>query len=276
MTVATAIREGHALLAGSGVPVPRLTAEVLLGHALGQERTYLYGHTGRTLSGGELSAYQEALRQRAGGTPTQYITGSQEFYGREFRVTPDVMIPRPETEFVIEAALELCRDSERMADAGCGSGAIAVTLQLETGADVLATDISPEAIRVASENARRLDANVRFLACDLLSGVAAQSVDLVASNPPYVPQSDGPGLQREVRDFEPHVALFGGADGMRFYRRLVEESPRVLRPGGWLIVEFGIRQSGPLRDMLGPRWRETQVIDDLAGLPRVLATRYCP
>jgi release factor glutamine methyltransferase len=101
-------------------------------------------------------------------------------------------------------------------------------------------------------------------------------VDLVASNPPYVPETDGPGLQREVRDFEPPLALFGGANGLDYYRRLVAESPRVLRPGGWLIVEFGIRQAGPVQAMLGKNWRETRVVDDLAGLPRVLASRYCP
>lgn len=276
MTLRDALLDGERLLADGGIAAPRLTAEVLLACTLGRERPYLYAHPEQPLSAPIRAAFERCLRERSAGKPTQYITGMQEFYGREFRVTPAVMIPRPETEFLVEAALVRGREARRVADIGCGSGAIAVTLRLELGVETIATDISAAALAVASANARRLGAEVAFLNCDLLSALAAGRVDLVASNPPYVPQGDEPTLQREVRDYEPRQALYGGPDGLDFYQRLVSESPRVLRPGGWLIVELGIRQLAPVRAMLDGRWRETAVLDDLAGLPRVLAARYRP
>lgn len=273
MRLAAALQQGQQLLEEGGIAVPRLTAEVLLSHALGCERSHLYGHPERELTELEWIHYGRYLHERLQGKPTQYITGQQEFFGRLFRVTPDVMIPRPETEHVVETALEVCRDARRIVDAGCGSGAIAVTLQLETRAGVWATDISLAALRVAQANARALCAEVRFVACDLTNAINAGSMDLLVSNPPYVPETDRQGLQREVRDYEPHVALFGGASGLDFYRRLVGEGERVLRPGGWLIVELGIRQLDAVRAMLGSGWSEVTVRDDLAGLPRVLAGR---
>ena len=210
------------------------------------------------------------------GKPTQYITGLQEFYGREFRVTPDVLIPRPETEHVIEAALARVNvhasglrtanvngragtDSKlgtgsvsmpRVLDIGAGSGAIAVTLALETKARVFATDISQPALGIAAENAQRLGANVSFIACDLGSAFADQSFDIVVSNPPYVPGRDRHNVQREVRDFEPEIALYGGEDGLVVYRRLIPEARRLLKPGGWLIMELGYEGGDPVREML--------------------------
>jgi len=276
VTLRAALLDGERLLADGGVAAPRLTAEVLLAFTLRRERPYLYAHSEQQLSPQIRAAFERCLRERSAGKPTQYITGVQEFYGREFRVTPAVMIPRPETEFVIEAVLVRGREARRVADVGCVSGAIAVTLRLELGVKTIATDISGGAIAVASANARRLGADVAFLHCNLLAAIADHSVDFVVSNPPYVPQTDEPALQREVRDHEPRLALYGGPDGLDFYQRLVAESPRVLRPGGWLIVEFGIRQRDPVLAMLDERWREIAVVDDLAGLPRVLAARYCP
>src|SRR4051794_11032416 len=155
------------------------------------------------------------------GKPTQYITKRQEFYGREFRLTPDVLIPRPETEHVIEAALAIGREGQRIVDVGCGSGAIAVTLELEMNVDVWATDISLQALSVAADNARRLGATVDFVACDLLSAIPTHGVDMVVSNPPYVPLHEHSGLQREVRDYEPHSALFAGPTGFEIYERLI-------------------------------------------------------
>ena len=177
------------------------------------------------------------------GKPTQYITKRQEFYGREFRLTPDVLIPRPETEHVVEAALTVLRGQDRgvlrLLDIGAGSGAIAITLALETGARVAATDISPAAIAVATRNAETLGARVDFVVCDLMSAMADHSIDLIVSNPPYVPLAQREFLQREVRDFEPPVALFGGERGFEIYDRIAADAPRVLRPGGWLILELG-------------------------------------
>jgi release factor glutamine methyltransferase len=276
VTIAEALRQAKRRLRDQAVRSPNLAAEVLLRHTLERERVYLFAHPEEELSDEQLARYWQSIEERAAGKPTQYITGIQEFYGREFRVTPDVMIPRPETEFVVETVLKVAPKAGRLADVGSGSGAIAVTLQLETGAELIGTDVSAPALRVASGNARNLASSASFVQCDLLTALGEHSFDVVASNPPYVPQTDEPGLQREVRDHEPRVALYGGGTGLDFYRRLIEESPRVLRPGGWLVVEFGIRQLDPVRDMLGSSWANTRVVDDLAGLPRVLATRYSP
>ena len=206
MDVRTALLQGTKLLEDAEVGVARLTAEVLLAHALRRDRSYLFGHPEHELSELEWLHYGRYLHERMQGKPTQYITGHQEFYGRDFRVTPDALIPRPETEHVVETVLRLTPRVGRMLDVGCGSGILAVTLRLETGADVWATDISQAAIGVAAGNAQRLEAPVSFVACDLMSAIAGESMDLIVSNPPYVPLGDKAGLQREVRDWEPHVA----------------------------------------------------------------------
>jgi release factor glutamine methyltransferase len=238
MTVATALVQGTRLLEDESIAVPKLTAEVLLAHAMHRERVYFYAHPEQELSELEWLHYGRYLHERMQGKPTQYITGRQEFYGREFRVTRDVLIPRPETEHVVETVLKVARDSRRVLDIGTGSGALAVTLQLETGATVWASDISPAAVAVAAENGRRLGSRVEFLACDLSEAIAPASMDLIVANPPYVPLIHKDGLQREVREWEPHVALFGGERGFEFYERIVADASRVLRPGGWLVMEL--------------------------------------
>ncbi len=273
MTLQQALLQGTKLLEDAGIAAPRLTAEVLLGHALRQERAYLYAHSERELREVEWIHYGRYLHERLNGKPTQYITGRQEFYGRDFRVTPDVLIPRPETELVVETALALVRGARRIVDAGCGSGAIAVTLQLETGALVAGTDISAAALAVAAENARALGTRIDWLQCDLISAIAGASVDLIVSNPPYVPLGDRAGLQREVRDYEPEVALFAGPTGFEIYERLVADAARVLRPGGWLVLELGYTSKDRVTAMLGANWRDVRIAPDLAGIPRVLAAR---
>jgi release factor glutamine methyltransferase len=270
MTVRTALLQGAQLLDDAAVGVPRLTAEVLLAHALHRDRAYLFGHPEHELSEIEWLHYGRYLHERMQGKPTQYITGRQEFYGREFRVTPDVLIPRPETEHVVETALRLAPRPARILDVGCGSGILAVTLRLETGAAVWATDISPAAIRVAAGNAQRLDAPVAFVACDLMSACADRSMDLIVSNPPYVPLGDQAGLQREVRDWEPPEALFAGPTGLEIYARLVRDAERVLRPGGWLVMELGFNLRDRVAAMFTGRWRNLETVPDLAGIPRVV------
>ncbi len=272
MTLQTALLQGTQLLEQSAVAVPRLTAEVLLCHAVHRQREYLYAHPEQELQEVEWLHYGRYLHERMQGKPTQYITHHQEFYGRDFRVTPDVLIPRPETEHVVEAALPCARAARRVLDVGTGSGALAVTLQLETGAEVLATDISPAAIAVAAENARRLAARVEFAVCDLMDSIASQSMDLVVFNPPYVPLTQKQGLQREVRDWEPHVALFAGETGFEIYDRIIADAPRVLRPGGWLILELGFGSRDHVTTLLSG-WRDVRITPDLAGIPRVLAAR---
>jgi release factor glutamine methyltransferase len=273
MTLQQALLQGTKLLEEAGIAAPRLTSEVLLAHALGQERPFLYAHSERELREVEWIHYGRYLHERLNGKPTQYITGRQEFYGREFRVTPDVLIPRPETELVVETALDVGRGAQRIVDAGSGSGAIAVTLQLETCALVAGTDISAAALAVAAENGQRLGARVDWVQCDLISAIAAASVDVIVSNPPYVPLGDRAGLQREVRDYEPEVALFAGPTGFEIYEKLVADAARVLRPGGWLVLELGYTSRDRVTAMLGAGWRDVRVVPDLAGIPRVLAAR---
>ena len=299
MNARTALLQGTELLEEAAIAVPRLTAEVLLSHALGRDRVYLFAHPEHELSQLEWLHYGRYLHERLNGKPTQYITRRQEFYGREFRVTPDVLIPRPETEHVVETALEVMSGvglparprtkpgqgsapsrvragqeayPTRILDIGTGSGALAVTLQLETGAACVATDISPAAARVAAGNTRRLGAHVNIVVCDLLSAVAPGSVDLVVSNPPYVPLSQREGLQREVRDYEPHTALFAGETGFEIYERIAADAPRVLRPGGWLVLELGFGTYDHVAGLLSD-WSDVRLIPDLAGIPRVIAAR---
>ena len=272
MTVDTALLQGVRLLEDASIAVPRLTAEVLLAHAIRQERVYLYAHPERELQEVEWLHYGRYLHERLNGKPTQYITGRQEFYGREFRVTPDVLIPRPETEHVVEVALRIARGAARVLDVGTGTGALAVTLQLETGVQAWATDISPAAAAVAAGNAHRLDARVNVVICDLMEAIADGAMDLIVSNPPYVPLAQRQGLQREVRDWEPHVALFAGETGFEIYDRIVADAPRVLGPGGWLVMELGFGSRDYVAQLLS-EWRDVRIEPDLAGIPRVIAGR---
>jgi release factor glutamine methyltransferase len=276
MTVQTALLQGTQLLQEGAISAPRLTAEVLLAHALRCERVCLYAHSDEELTEVAWIHYGRYLHERLQGKPTQYITGRQEFYGRDFRVTPDVLIPRPETEHLIQASLARIRPGDVVLDVGTGSGAIAITLALETEARVLSSDVSPNALAVASANAHRLSAPVNFFAGDLVAAVADHSINLLVSNPPYVPKTDHPALQREVRDYEPHVALFAGPTGLEIYERLIADAPRILRPGGWLLFELGYNSLEPVRTMLQTGWSDIAVEQDLAGLPRVLAARLLP
>jgi release factor glutamine methyltransferase len=268
-----ALQQGQKLLEDASIGAPRLTAEVLLAHALGCDRTWLYAHATDELREVWWIHFGRYLHERMQGKPTQYITGRQEFFGREFRVTPDVLIPRPETEHLIEAALGLSRNAATILDVGTGSGAIAVTLASELPeARVVATDISEAALRVAASNAQSLGAQVVFVACDLASAISG-SFDLIVSNPPYIPRDDAPTIQREVRDFEPEVALYGGADGLEIYHRLTPEAARLLKPGGWLMMELGHNSSEVVRTMFDARWTEIELIADLAGWPRVIVAK---
>jgi release factor glutamine methyltransferase len=272
MTLHTALLQGTELLEDAGIAVPHLTAEVLLAHALHRDRSWLYAHPEHELSEVEWIHYGRYLHERLNGKPTQYITRRQEFYGREFRVSADVLIPRPETELVAETAIELARGAARLLDVGTGSGALAVTLRLEAGVEAVATDISPAALGLARENARRLGAAVEFVCCDVMKALRGGSVDLVVSNPPYVPVRQREGLQREVRDYEPHVALFAGESGFEIYERIVDDAPRVLRPGGWLVMELGFGSRDRVAALLR-NWEDVSIGPDLAGIPRVIRAR---
>jgi release factor glutamine methyltransferase len=265
VTLHTALMQGAKLLEDVGVDAPRLTAEVLLGHAVHVDRIYLFTHSEQELREVEWIHYGRYLHERMRGKPTQYITRKQEFYGREFIVSPAVLIPRPETEHLVEAALPFVRGV--VVDVGSGSGAIAVTLALETRSQVIAADISADALRVTFENATLLGASIAPVQCDLLSVFAEASVDLVVSNPPYVAKSVRESMQREVRDWEPALALFGGEDGLEIYRRLIPEAWRVLRAGGHLALELGFDSLPEVERLLAV---PVTIHKDLAGIARVL------
>jgi release factor glutamine methyltransferase len=270
LTLRTAVTQGTELLKTSGTPEPRLTAEILLCHAVHCERPYLYAHPEQELREVEWIHYGRWLHERMQSKPLQYITKTQEFYGRPFRVTPDVLIPRPETELLVETVLKRRPDARRIVDVGTGSGAIAVTLALESRASLTATDISRSALKIAAANAHRFSAAVRFLEADLLSSICRCAFDSLVSNPPYVALENRASLQSEVRDWEPELALFAGPDGLDVYRRLIPEAWRVLEPGGLLALEIGFGQAEDVTALVSD-WRNVNIAADLAGIPRVLS-----
>ncbi|MGH9608604.1 MAG: peptide chain release factor N(5)-glutamine methyltransferase [Bryobacteraceae bacterium] len=273
MTLQTALLQGAEILGKAAIPSPRLTAEVLLCHALGCERAYLYAHDADELKQLPWIHYGRYLNDRLQGKPAQYITHRQEFYGRDFYVDPNVLIPRPETEHLVEAAISYTKETPgaRALDVGTGSGAIAITLALETGGEVLASDISLPALAVAERNRRTYRAQIRFFASDLLAAVRPASIDLLVSNPPYVPAADAANMQTEVRDWEPQTALFAGPSGLEIYQRLIVAAESAIKPGGRLLLELGYQSLEAVREMLATRWGDIVVDHDLAGWPRVIA-----
>ena len=275
MTVREAILHASASVA-------RRDAETLLLFLLGQNRAWLLAHPESELLPGPLAAFERLVTRRALHEPLQYLTGRQEFFGLDLHVTADVLIPRPETEILVEAVLDWSgaqpRDSGALwiADVGTGSGAIAIALAARLPhAAITALDLSAAALGVAEANAVRLGfaGQIRFVASDLLGGLAAEiaaglRLNAVVSNPPYVPAGDAVSLQPEVRDFEPHTALFAGPDGLAVYRRLIPQARAALRPGGLLALEFGFGQQESISKLLGG-WSGVRFHDDLAGIPRV-------
>jgi release factor glutamine methyltransferase len=263
--------------AKKGVDSPRLTGELLLSHALGCDRVRLYLDFDKPLGEPELAAFRELVKRRAEGEPTAYLVGRREFYGRPFRVTPAVLVPRPETELLVEAALAALPEGGSALDLCTGSGAIAVSLALEkAGARVAATELSPTALEVARENAAALGATVELLQGDLFAPLAAdRRFDVVVSNPPYVPSGELPGLSREVRR-EPPLALDGGADGLALLRRIVTETPRFLTPGGTLLLEMHESHSEALPALCRQAGFAAEPRKDLAGLWRYVVARAKP
>jgi release factor glutamine methyltransferase len=268
-------------LSTANVPSPRLNAELLLMFTLECDRAHLYAHPERKLSPDQQSRYDFALSERERGMPAQYITGHQEFWGMDFIVTPAVLIPRPETEHVIETMLERVgqralspAESLRIVDVGTGSGCIALALAKELpNAEIHATDISPAALEIARANAARLqlESRIRFHQTDLLRGLEG-GFDFVVSNPPYVGESEGDQVQLEVRKHEPRNAVFAGPTGVEVIERLIPLARASLKPGGWLVVEISGTISERVRGLLAG-WNDVQVIKDLQGIPRVASAR---
>lgn len=257
----------------------RLDAEALLRHLLGCDRAFLLTHGQDVLGAESAVRYDVLLGRRLAGEPIQYITAEVEFYGLPFRVTRDVLIPRPETEHLVERAIELAAGlaQPRIVDVGTGSGAIAVALAAGLPhAAIPAIDVSAAALGVARGNAERngVAGRIRFLEGDLLGPVATEKFDLVVSNPPYVPESDRGSLAVEVREYEPALALFGGEDGLDAYRRLIPAAHTVLVPGGWIALEIGYEQDAAIRELLAKAgFERTGFTADLQGIPRVVHAR---
>jgi len=278
-----------------------MNAELLLMFTLNCDRAYLFAHSDRELTREEHSRYDTALAERARGVPAQYITGHQEFWGMDLIVSPAVLIPRPETEHVIETVLDILRyaaaerrqstahgespgsvtrqdqaPEERknlsIVDVGTGSGCIALALAKELlHAEIHATDISPDALEVARANATRhqLERRIHFHQADLLAGLEGQ-FDFVVSNPPYVGESEEDTVQLEVREFEPRTAVFAGEKGTEVIARLIPQAQAILRPGGWLIMEISGTIAEKVRKLLDG-WEEVQIKPDLQHIPRVAA-----
>jgi release factor glutamine methyltransferase len=264
-----------------------MNAELLLRFVLNCDRAYLFAHPERELTSDEKSRYESALAERARGVPAQYITGHQEFWGMDLIVTPAVLIPRPETEHVIEAVLERVgrapspaeaaerRKKLHMADVGTGSGAIALAMAKELPeAEIHAIDISPAALEIAHANAARLqlDQRIHFREGNLLEGVAPGTLDFVVSNPPYVGESEEDTVQLEVKKFEPRDAVFAGPKGTEIIERLIPEAQAALRPGGWLIMEISGTIAEDVKKLL-EGWEEVVLKPDLQSIPRVAIAR---
>jgi release factor glutamine methyltransferase len=272
------------------VPSPRMNAELLIMFTLDCDRAYLYAHPEQELTADEMQRYDDALARRATGVPAQYITGHQEFWGMDLIVSPAVLVPRPETEHVVETVLGLVRAGNvggsqkrrtgmsaphKIVDVGTGSGAIAIALAKELpSAQIDATDISAEALEVARANAARheLTARIKFHEANLLAGLPAGVFDIVVSNPPYVGESEEDQVQIEVRKFEPRTAVFAGRTGLEVIERLIPQAHEVLGPGGWLVFEISGTIADEVRSLLSG-WSEVAITNDLAGIARVARAR---
>jgi release factor glutamine methyltransferase len=291
-------------LTAAQVPSPRLNAELLIMFTLDCDRAYLYAHSERELAADETQRYDEALARRASGVPAQYITGHQEFWGLDLIVSPAVLIPRPETEHVVEAVLELISAAgpelgqsqnqyqhqhqhqnqnqnqkrrtgvsvpHEIVDVGTGSGAIALALAKEIPtAEIHATDISSDALEIARANAARheLASRIKFHRGDLLEGFSPASFGFVVSNPPYVGESEEDSVQLEVRKFEPRSAVFAGATGLEVIERLIPQAHGVLKSGGWLVFEISGTIADRVLELLGD-WDNAAIKNDLQGIARV-------
>jgi release factor glutamine methyltransferase len=265
-----------------------MNAELLLMFTLSCDRAYLYAHSERELTNDEQTRYDQALAERARDVPAQYIAGHQEFWGMDLIVTPAVLIPRPETEHVIETVLELAGVERvggrgrpphttclRIADVGTGSGCIALALAKELPrAEIQATDISAAALEVARANAARhqLESRIQFREGDLLAGLGNNSLDFIVSNPPYVGESEEDQVQLEVRKFEPRYAVFAGTTGIEVIARLIPQAHAALRPGGWLVMEVSGTIAEEVKRLLQD-WSDVRIRPDLQSIPRVAQAR---
>jgi release factor glutamine methyltransferase len=276
LSIAKILRRTSQTLEHAGVAEARREASALLAHIIQKDRTFLISHAENALDDRVVREFEAAIERRATGEPAQYITGVQDFYGRSFQVTPAVLIPRPETELLVEAALDVMTGNAMVCDVGTGSGCIAVTLLCErVDAHAVAVDISEAALAVARDNASALGVSeridLRVSDCFASLDPGTDQFDVIVSNPPYVSAAAVRGLQREVRDHEPLVALSPGDDGLSAIRRLLSDAPNFLRESGYLLVEIGFDQGENVRQLVDERvWTLQNILPDLQGIPRIV------
>ena len=288
-TIAQALSWAQPVLKASGVEDARFEAEYLLSCALGCKRHELFLNSGKALSPGEAAAFSDYIARRSKRVPAQYIVGHTDFRGLTIKVTRDTLIPRPETEILVDEAVKKARTLPHTASAGVvaidlctGSGCVAVSFSHEVPSSATyATDISKEALKVAADNARHCGVADRIHFCqgDLYSALdglgLSNRASIIISNPPYVAQAEMDGLQPEVRDYEPHAALLGGADGLDFYRRIIKDAPRYLTPGGFLLMEIGYGQAAKIKNIFDEYggFTDIEVKKDLSGIERVMMAK---
>jgi len=279
-SIAGAVLEGAAILRRAGIAEPQRDARTLLSHAIGRDQSYTITHRDDLLTKDEADSFRAFIARRAAREPLQYITGHQEFFKLDFEVTPDVLIPRPETELIVEAALELLKDvsAPSIADIGTGSGCIAISLLRELPrAHAIATDVSPAALRLAQKNAQRHGVSDRLslVQSDCFSRVdPSEAFSLIASNPPYVADNELESLPPEVRDYEPHSALVCGPDGLAIIRRLLMDAAGFLCANGHFLFEIGFGQSENIRQLIDPEtWDLLEIRHDLQDLPRTVVLK---
>jgi release factor glutamine methyltransferase len=279
VSISAAIHEGNQQLTVAGLSEGRREASNLLEYVLARDRTFIISHPEQLLTQEQLRMFREYVERRAAGEPPQYITAHQQFFGLDFEVGRGVLIPRPETELLVETALKLLQNftaGATISDVGTGSGCIAITLLHELpNASAVAVDISPTALEVARRNASRHSVSERLtlVRSNCFSELSPHdfSFDLIASNPPYVSDLELRGLQREVRDYEPREALAGGPDGLAVIRRLLVESRQFLKDGGYLLMEIGFNQAEAVKRLIDPgSWKLCEIQQDLQGIPRVV------
>jgi release factor glutamine methyltransferase len=279
VSIAEILREASQALDRAGVADARREASSLLAHIVQRDRTFLISHAEEAIDDSVVREFEAAIERRAAGEPAQYITGVQDFYGRSFRVTPAVLIPRPETELLVEAALQVMNANAVVCDVGTGSGCIAVTLLCERAdARAVAVDVSEAAIAIARRNAseHEVEDRIELKVSDCFAGLDQKTdrFDLIVSNPPYVSAAALPGLQREVRDYEPLVALSPGGDGLSVIRHLLTEAPAFLRGKGHLILEIGFDQGEAVRELVNPDvWTLRDILPDLQSIPRIVVVQ---
>ncbi len=277
-SIRSAINEGAQILGAAGINEPRRDALSLMCRVLEGSRIFVIAHAEDQLSESHAKHYRQLIERRATREPLQYITGHQEFFGLDFEVTPDVLIPRPETEIIVEAALEVLKDDENglMLDVGTGSGCIVISLLHKLpGAQAIATDISPAALRVAQRNAERhkVATRLELIEADGFPSTAHE-FSVIVSNPPYVTEEEFAGLQPEVRDYEPRSALVSGANGLAHVGMLLRDAPAHVRRGGHFIFEIGFGQSDAVERLIDQVvWNVVDVRKDLQGIPRTFVLR---